>query len=227
MSNTGLRTALLALVQRDLKLAYRHRGALAYPLLFFVIVTSLFPLAVGSTPEVLRNIGPGVIWVASLLATLLGLETLFRSDYEDGSLEQIILSPHSISVLVFVKVAGHWLLTGLPLLIISPLLAFMMHMDASTLKILCLSLLLGTATLSLIGAVGVALTVSLQRGGLLLTLLVLPLYVPVLIFGANAVHSAANGLAVLGQLYMLGAMLALSIVLIPIAIAAALRASLN
>ena len=169
MSNTGLGTALLALMQRDLKLAYRHRGALAYPLLFFVIVTSLFPLAVGSTPEVLRNIGPGVIWVAALLATLLGLETLFRSDYEDGSLEQIILSPHSISVLVFAKVAAHWLLTGLPLLIISPLLAFMMHMDASTLKTLCLSLLLGTPTLSLIGAVGVALTVSLQRGGLLLT----------------------------------------------------------
>ena len=128
---------------------------------------------------------------------------------------------------MFAKVAAHWLLTGLPLLIISPLLAFMMHMDASTLKTLCLSLLLGTPTLSLIGAVGVALTVSLQRGGLLLTLLVLPLYVPVLIFGANAVHSAANGLAVLGQLYMLGAMLALSIVLVPIAIAAALRASLN
>ncbi len=227
MSNTGLGTALLALIQRDLKLAYRHRGALAYPVLFFVIVTSLFPLAVGSSPEVLRNIGPGVIWVASLLATLLGLETLFRSDYEDGSLEQIALSPHSISVLVFAKVATHWLLTGLPLLIISPLLAFMMHMDASTLKTLCLSLLLGTPTLSLIGAVGVALTVSLQRGGLLLTLLVLPLYVPVLIFGANAVHAAANGLAVLGQLYMLGAMLALSIVLVPIAIAAALRASLN
>jgi heme exporter protein B len=196
-------------------------------LLFFVIVTSLFPLAVGSTPEVLRNIGPGVIWVASLLATLLGLETLFRSDYEDGSLEQIILSPHSISVLVLAKVAAHWLLTGLPLLIISPLLAFMMHMDASALKTLCLSLLLGTPTLSLIGAVGVALTVSLQRGGLLLTLLVLPLYVPVLIFGANAVHSAANELAVLGQLYMLGAMLSLSIVLVPIAITAALRASLN
>ena len=221
MSNTGLGNALLALMQRDLKLAYRHRGALAYPLLFFVIVTSLFPLAVGSTPDMLGNIGPGVIWVASLL------ETLFRSDYEDGSLEQIILSPHSISVLVFAKVAAHWLLTGLPLLIISPLLAFMMHMDASTLKTLCLSLLLGTPTLSLIGAVGVALTVSLQRGGLLLTLLVLPLYVPVLIFGANAVHSAANGLAILGQLYMLGAMLALSIVLVPIAIAAALRASLN
>ena len=130
-------------------------------------------------------------------------------------------------MLVFAKVAAHWLLTGLPLLIISPLLAFMMHMDTSTLKTLWLSLLLGTPTLSLIGAVGVALTVSLQRGGLLLTLLVLPLYVPVLIFGANAVHSAANGLAVLGQLYMLGAMLALSIVLVPIAIAAALRASLN
>ena len=227
MSNTTLGTALLALIERDLKLAYRHRGALAYPLLFFVIVISLFPLAVGSTPEVLRNIGPGVIWVAALLATLLGLETLFRSDYEDGSLEQIILSPHSNSVLVFAKVAAHWLLTGLPLLIISPLFAFMMHMDAPTLKILYLSLLLGTPTLSLIGAVGVALTVSLQRSGLLLTLLVLPLYVPVLIFGANTVHSAANGLPVLGQLYMLGAMLSLSIVLVPIAITAALRASLN
>ena len=227
MSNTGLGTALLTLIQRDIKLAYRHRGALAYPLLFFVIVISLFPLAVGSTPEVLRNIGPGVIWVAALLATLLGLETLFRSDYEDGSLEQIILSPHPVSVLIFSKIAAHWLLTGLPLLIISPILAYMLQLDLSTTTTLCISLLLGTPTLSLIGAIGVALTVGLQRGGLLLALLVLPLYVPVLIFGANAVHSTAHGLDALGQHYMLGALLALSIVLVPIAIAAALRTSLS
>ena len=220
-------TALLALTQRDLTLAYRRRGELANPILFFVIVTSLFPMSDGPAPEQLRNIGPGVIWVASLLATLLALEALFRSDYEDGSLEQITLSPHPVSVLAFAKVAVHWLITGLPLLIVSPLLALLMQMDSSTMKTLFFSLLLGTPTLSLIGAVAAALTVGLKRGGLLLTLLVLPLYVPVLIFGTSAVHSAAHGLAVAGQFYALGALLALSIVLAPIAIAAALRASLN
>jgi heme exporter protein B len=184
-------------------------------------------MGVGPAPEQLRNIGPGVIWVASLLATLLALEALFRSDYEDGSLEQITLSPHPVSVLAFAKVAVHWLITGLPLLIVSPLLALLMQMDSSTMKTLFFSLLLGTPTLSLIGAVAAALTVGLKRGGLLLTLLVLPLYVPVLIFGTSAVHSAAHGLAVAGQFYALGALLALSIVLAPIAIAAALRASLN
>ena len=227
MSHIGLGTALLALTQRDLTLAYRRRGELANPILFFVIVTSLFPMGVGPAPEQLRNIGPGVIWVASLLATLLALEALFRSDYEDGSLEQITLSPHPVSVLAFAKVAVHWLITGLPLLIVSPLLALLMQMDSSTMKTLFFSLLLGTPTLSLIGAVAAALTVGLKRGGLLLTLLVLPLYVPVLIFGTSAVHSAAHGLAVAGQFYALGALLALSIVLAPIAIAAALRASLN
>ena len=227
MRRIGLGTALLALTQRDLTLAYRRRGELANPILFFVIVTSLFPMGVGPAPEQLRNIGPGVIWVASLLATLLALEALFRSDYEDGSLEQITLSPHPVSVLAFAKVAVHWLITGLPLLIVSPLLALLMKMDNSTMKTLFFSLLLGTPTLSLIGAVAAALTVGLKRGGLLLTLLVLPLYVPVLIFGTSAVHSAAHGLAVAGQFYALGALLALSIVLAPIAIAAALRASLN
>lgn len=227
MRRIGLGTALLALTQRDLTLAYRRRGELANPILFFVIVTSLFPMGVGPAPEQLRNIGPGVIWVASLLATLLALEALFRSDYEDGSLEQITLSAHPVSVLAFAKVAVHWLITGLPLLIVSPLLALLMQMDSSTMKTLFFSLLLGTPTLSLIGAVAAALTVGLKRGGLLLTLLVLPLYVPVLIFGTSAVHSAAHGLAVAGQFYALGALLALSIVLAPIAIAAALRASLN
>ena len=227
MRRIGLGTALLALTQRDLTLAYRRRGELANPILFFVIVTSLFPMGGGPAPEQLRNIGPGVIWVASLLATLLALEALFRSDYEDGSLEQITLSPHPVSVLAFAKVAVHWLITGLPLLIVSPLLALLMQMDSSTMKTLFFSLLLGTPTLSLIGAVAAALTVGLKRGGLLLTLLVLPLYVPVLIFGTSAVHSAAHGLAVAGQFYALGALLALSIVLAPIAIAAALRASLN
>ena len=227
MSRIGLGTALLALAQRDLTLAYRRRGELANPILFFVFVTSLFPMGVGPAPEQLRNIGPGVIWVASLLATLLALEALFRSDYEDGSLEQITLSPHPVSVLAFAKVAVHWLITGLPLLIVSPLLALLMQMDSSTMKTLFFSLLLGTPTLSLIGAVAAALTVGLKRGGLLLTLLVLPLYVPTLIFGTSAVHSAAHGLAVAGQFYALGALLALSIVLAPIAIAAALRASLN
>jgi heme exporter protein B len=210
-----------------LKLVFRRRSELANPILFYLIVISLFPLGVGPASEQLREIAPGIIWIAALLATLLALDALFRSDYEDGSLEQLILSPHPVSVLAFAKVGVHWLVTGLPLLIVTPLLALLMQLDSTTTKTLLLSLLIGTPTLSLIGAVGVALTVGLQRGGLLLTLVVLPLYVPVLIFGAEAVRAAASGLPAIGQLYALGAILALAMVLTPLATAAALRVSLN
>ena len=227
MNRIDLGNVLVALVRRDLKIVYRRRSELANPILFYLIVISMFPLGLSPASEQLREIAPGVIWVAALLATLLALEVLFRSDYEDGSLEQMILSPHPVSMLAFAKVGVHWLATGLPLLVVTPLLALLMQLDSNTTKTLLLSLLIGTPTLSLIGAVGVALTVGLQRSSLLLTLVILPLYVPVLIFGANAVQAAASGLSAIGQIYALSAMLALAVVLAPLATAAALRASLS
>ena len=227
MNRIDLGNVLVALVRRDLKIVYRRRSELANPILFYLIVISMFPLGLSPASEQLREIAPGVIWVAALLATLLALEVLFRSDYEDGSLEQMILSPHPVSMLAFAKVGVHWLATGLPLLVVTPLLALLMQLDSNTTKTLLLSLLIGTPTLSLIGAVGVALTVGLQRSSLLLTLVILPLYVPVLIFGTNAVQAAASGLSAIGQIYALSAMLALAVVLAPLATAAALRASLS
>jgi len=227
MKRTGLSVVLFALASRDLKIAYRRRGDIVNPIIFFVIVTSLFPMGIGPGPEQLKNIGAGLIWITCLLATLLALEPLFRSDFEDGSLEQMVISSYPLATIAIAKVIAHWLITGLPVLFISPLLALTMQMDSIAITALTLSLLLGTPILSLIGAIGAALTVGLKRGGLLTTLLVLPLYVPILIFGSSSVHAAAYGQSFLGQLYVLGAILALSAVLAPIAIAAALRASLN
>lgn len=227
MSTPTLSQALGAMLRRDLRLAFRNRGELANPLLFYIIVITLFPFGVGSEPSRLGEIAPGIIWVAALLATLLAMDRIFRSDFEDGSLEQLVLSPHPLSVLVLGKVCVHWILTGLPLMLITPLLGVLMHLPSELLDTLLLSLLLGTPTLSLIGAIGVALTVGVRRGGMLLTLLVLPLYVPVLIFGANVVQAAAADLSTSGQFYVLGALLTLSLTLSPLATAAALRISLN
>ncbi len=224
---TSLGGAFLHVLRRDLKLAYRHRGELANPLLFFVIAVSLFPFGIGSEETTLARIAPGVIWVTALLATLLALEGMFRSDFEDGTLEQMLLTPYPVSVLVLAKVIAHWLVTGLPLILLSPLLAVLLRLPTEALGTLLGSLALGTPTLSLIGAIGVALTVGVRRGGLLLTLLVLPLYVPVLIFGATVVHNAAAGLETAGQLYLLAALLMLALSLSPLATAAALRISLN
>lgn len=224
---TSLGGAFLHVLRRDLKLAYRHRGELANPLLFFVIAVSLFPFGIGSEATTLARIAPGVIWVTALLATLLALEGMFRSDFEDGTLEQMLLTPYPVSVLVLAKVIAHWLVTGLPLILLSPLLAVLLRLPTEALGTLLGSLALGTPTLSLIGAIGVALTVGVRRGGLLLTLLVLPLYVPVLIFGATVVHNAAVGLETAGQLYLLAALLMLALSLSPLATAAALRISLN
>ncbi len=224
---TSLGGAFLHVLRRDLKLAYRHRGELANPLLFFVIAVSLFPFGISSEATTLARIAPGVIWVTALLATLLALEGMFRSDFEDGTLEQMLLTPYPVSVLVLAKVIAHWLVTGLPLILLSPLLAVLLHLPTEALGTLLGSLVLGTPTLSLIGAIGVALTVGVRRGGLLLTLLVLPLYVPVLIFGATVVHNAAAGLDTAGQFYLLAALLMLALSLSPLAAAAALRISLN
>ncbi|RCX32216.1 heme exporter protein CcmB [Thioalbus denitrificans] len=227
MNEPSLTRAFTLLLRRDLTLAFRHRSELANPLLFFVIVISLFPMGVSPESRVLQMIAPGVIWVAALLATMLSLDMMFRSDYEDGSLEQLLLSPHPVSVLVLAKVLAHWLVTGLPLLVLAPLLGVLLFLPIEAMPALVASLALGTPLLSLIGSIGMALTVGLRRSGVLLSLLVLPLYVPVLIFGANAVDAAAAGLPVTGQMYFLGAMLVLALSLSPLATAASLRISVS
>ena len=227
MNKTGIFNAFLTVLKRDLTLAFRTRSEMVNPLLFFIMVISLFPLAVSPDPEVLRSLAPGVIWVAALLATLLSLDSLFRSDFDDGALEQLLLSVHPISVLVLAKVLAHWLVTGIPLLLLAPLLAVLLHLPSESIPTLLATLALGGPVLSLVGSIGVALTVGLRRGGVLLSLLILPLYIPVLIFAANAVSNAAAGLQIAGQLYFLAALLALSLTLAPIATAAALRISLR
>jgi len=211
------------LLIRDLRLALRNRHELANPLIFFVLVVSLFPLAVTPTPEALRAMAPGVIWVSALLAVLLSLDRLFKQDYDDGSLDQLMLSPNPLMILVLAKVLAHWLLTGLPLVLIAPLLGLFMSLPIEAVDVLVYSLLLGTPVLSLVGAIGVSLTVAVNRGGVLLSLIILPLYIPILIFGANAVDVAADGASVRGQLLFLGAVLALALSLAPLATAVALR----
>jgi len=219
--------AFFAIVRRDLLLAFRRRSEIANPLLFFVLVITLFPLGIGARPQLLQAIAPGIIWVSALLAAMLSLDGLFRSDFDDGSLEQMLLSPHPTSVLVLAKITAHWLVTGLPLLLIAPLLAVFLGVPQPAIGVLLLTLLLGTPVLSLIGAIGVALTVGLRRGGMILSLLVLPLYVPVLIFAGNAVEMAASGLAVAAQINILIALLLLSLALAPWPAAAALKMSMD
>lgn len=219
--------ACAALLRRDLVLVWRRRGDALTPLLFALIVVALFPLAIGAQQDTLRHVAVGVVFVATLLAGLLALDTLFRSDYEDGSLEQLVLSPHPLSLLLACKIAVHWLTTALPLIAISPLLGELLFLDPALRKLLPLALLLTTPLLSLIGAVCVALTVGMQRSGMLLALLVLPLYVPVLIFGAGACNAAQMGLPFLAPLLWLAAGLVLALVLAPLACAAALRISIS
>lgn len=227
MSSQSLSRAFLLLLKRDLTLALRHRSEIANPLLFFVLVATLFPLAIGADTQILKAVAPGVIWVAALLASLLSLDGMFRSDFEDGSLEQFMLSAHPVSLLVIAKVVAHWLVTGLPLLAIAPLLGVFLSLPNEAIGVLLITLAMGTPILSLIGSVGVALTVGLRRGGIILSLLVLPLYVPVLIFASSAVETAAAGIPVSAQFSILGAMLALALSLAPLATAASLRISLS
>ena len=223
----NLFNAFTAIVRRDLVLAMRRRSEIANPVLFFILVITLFPLGIGAQPKLLQAIAPGIIWVSALLATMLSLDGLFRSDFDDGSLEQILLSPHPTSVLVLGKITAHWLTTGLPLILVAPLLAVFLGMPDQSLGVLLLTLLLGTPILSLIGAVGVALTVGLRRGGMILSLLVLPLYVPVLIFASNAVDMTSSGLPVNAQINILVSMLFMALVLAPWPAAAALKMSIN
>ncbi len=222
---SGIPHAFLTLLKRDLLLAVRKRNEVVNPILFFIIVVSLFPLGVGPDRSLLQTLAPGVIWVAALLATLLSLESMFRSDFEDGALEQMLLCPYPVTFLVHAKVLAHWLVTGLPLMLITPLLGVLMAVPPQAMGTLLITLALGTPVLSLVGAIGVALTVGLRRGGALLSLLVLPLYIPVLIFAANAVQASAANLPITGQLYVLGALLLLALTLAPIATAAALKIS--
>ena len=219
--------ALRVLLCSDMTLVYRKRGEAATPLLFFVIVTALFPLGLSPQPELLRTIAPGVVWVAALLAALIGQDGLFKRDYEDGSLEQLVLSPLPLPLLALTRVLSHWLTAGLPLVILSPLMGMLLAYPENAMPVLALGLLLGTLVLSILGAVGAALTVGLRQSGMLLPVLVLPLAVPVLIFGAQAAAQAARGEDPAGALYLLAAMLALSFSLGPFAIAAALRVSLE
>ncbi len=214
-----------ATLRRDLLLALRHRAEMVNPLVFFLIAITLIPLGVSPETKTLAAIAPGLIWVMALLATLLSLDGLFRSDFEDGSLEQMLISPQPLYFTVLAKVMVHWLVTGLPLTLMSPLLGVMLALPSGGYLPLCITLLLGTASMSLIGAVGAALTVALRKGGLLLSLIVMPLYVPVLIFGASAVHNAVSGSVINSQLAVLGAFLAMAVVLAPLAAAGALRVS--
>ncbi len=227
MSTPSLSHVFATVLKRDLTLAYRRRQDLVNPMIFFVIVVSLFPLGVSPEKTFLQEAGAGVVWVAALLATLLSLDSLFRSDYEDGSLEQLILTPQPLFLIVLAKITSHWLVTGVPLLILSPVLGVMMHLEFETIKALMLTLLLGTPVLSLIGAIGAALTVGLRSGGVLISLLILPLYIPILIFGTGTVQAASNMLPIDGYIALMGAILALSLTLSPIAAAAALRISLS
>ncbi|WP_409523381.1 heme exporter protein CcmB [Nitrincola sp. MINF-07-Sa-05] len=220
-------SVLLATIRRELLLAFRRRSDLVNPLIFFLMVATLFPLGISPEPSVLTLLAPGVVWVAALLATLLSMDSLFRSDFDDGSLEQILLSPQPLFMVVLGKVMAHWIMTGLPLTLIAPVLGIMLFLPTEGMGGLMLSLLLGTPTLSLIGAIGAALTVGLRKGGVLISLLVLPLYIPVLIFGTAAVEAAVTGLPVAGHLALLGALLALGFSLAPLAIAAALRISVS
>jgi heme exporter protein B len=216
-------SAFLALLGRDLRLALRSPGDSATVLLFFVLAIVLFPFGVGPEPQVLARIAAGVVWVTALLASLLALERLFQLDAEDGALDLIVLAPAPLEILVLAKILAHWLTTGLPLVIVAPLLALMLQLAPEGYGVLAISLALGTPSLSLIGAIGAALTLGARRGTVLLPLLVLPLYIPVLIFGAAAVDAVTHGLPARPHLLLLAAILAAALVLAPWTIAASLR----
>ncbi len=219
--------SLLAVIGRDLLIAARRKSEVLTALFFFVIVASLFPLGIGPEPVLLKKIAPGVLWVAALLASMLSLQRMFATDYADGTLEQMALSPSPFGLLVAGKVVAHWLVSGLPLVVLAPVLGIQFDLDAGALGVLMLALLIGTPLLSLIGAIGAALTLGVRGGGVLLSLLVLPLYVPALIFGAGAVEAHISGLGAAGHLSLLAALLALAVFFAPWATTAALRIALE
>ncbi len=215
------------LLRRQLVLAVRRPIEIANPLLFFAMVVALFPLGLGPDPKHLASFAAGILWIIALLSNLLTSDSVFRSDYDDGSLEQLLLSPQPLYFSVLAYIGAHWLLTGALLALVSPLFALMLNLPSQALPTLFLSLLLGSGVMSLVGGIGAALTVGLKRGGMLISLLILPLYMPVLIFGSAAVRAAVDGVPVAAHLAVLGAMLSLAIALAPLAMAAGLRISVD
>lgn len=223
----GMPRVMWAVLQREVALGMRQKGEVLTPLMFFAVVASLFPLGVGSESQLLLRMAPGVLWVSALLAAMLSLQRMFATDHADGSLEQMLLSPTPLGLLVLAKALAHFLLSGLPLVFIAPLLGIQFGLDARALGILMLTLLLGIPSLSLIGSIGAALTLGVRGGGVLLSLLILPLYIPILIFGAGAVEADAAGLSMSAHLSLLAAMLVLSLFFTPLATATALRISIE
>ncbi len=223
----GIGQAFLATIKRDLLVAFKRRNDILNPLMFFLIVVTLFPLGISPDPAELGPIAGGVVWVSALLASLLSLDNLYRADYEDGSLEQLLLCPQPLYFLVLAKNISHWLISGLPVVLLSPALAYMLYLPGEAYGVLMLSLLLGTPVLSLFGSIGVALTVGLGSRGLILAVIVLPLSMPVLIIGALAVNNSTAGLPIASHMALLGAFLAVALTLAPLASAAALRISVS
>ena len=227
MKKSTMLDLLVLVIRRDLVLAMRRRADVLTTLIFFVMVVSLFPLGVGPELDMLRKMAAGVLWVAALLASMLSLGRLFSADYLDGTLEQMMLAPQSLSMLVLGKMTAHWMVSGLPLVLMAPVLGLQFDMSARALGVLIVGLLLGTPILSMVGAIGAALTLGLRGGGVLLSLLVLPLCIPVLIFGTGAVEAVSSGLSVASHLSLLGALLVLALVFTPWVTAQALRISME
>jgi heme exporter protein B len=227
MKKYGLLDLLVLVIKRDLVLAMRRRADVLTTLIFFVMVVSLFPLGVGPELNMLRKMAPGVLWVAALLSSMLSLGRLFSADYLDGTLEQMMLAPQSLSMLVLGKMTAHWMVSGLPLVLLAPVLGLQFDMSVQAIGVLMLGLMLGTPILSMLGAIGAALTLGLRGGGVLLSLLVLPLCIPVLIFGTGAVEAVSSGLSIASHLSLLGALLVLALVFTPWVTAQALRISME
>ena len=227
MNAPGLLEAFRLQVARDLRLGFRNVGQAINPIMFFLMVTTLFPLALNPMPQLLATVAPGVVWVAALLSSLLAAENLFRQDVEDGTMEQLALSPQPLPLMLLAKVFTHWMMTGLPLVIVSPLVGYSLFLPSSAVPTTMAALALATPTLSLVGGTMAALTVGLKRGGGLMSLLILPVVMPALIFGARATDLAATGLEPAGALYLLAALMFLALGLTPFAMASAMRISLD
>lgn len=218
---------MCCVITRDLQLYFQRRGEYLIPLLFFIIVISLFPMGLGPDPKLLSRIAPAVIWVAVVLSLLMSLDSFFRQDYQEGSLEQFVLSPYPLSLLLLGKAIAHWIVIGIPLLILAPIFSILLQGSTTGLEVLALTLILGIPTLSLMGSIGAALTIGLSGGGLLLAVLVLPLMMPIVIFGASAVAAAIEGMPFYSELWLLGALFVLVLVAGPVALSAAVRTSLG
>jgi len=224
---TSTSAAFVATLKRDLLIAYKRKHDVVNPFMFFLIVATLFPIGISPEPERLGEIAAGVLWISALLAAMLSMDSLYRADYEDGSLELLLLSPHPLYFMVLAKNIAHWLVSGLPVVLVSPLIAYMLNLPDASYFAVCITLLMGTPILSLLGSIGVALTVGLGSRGLILAVITLPMSVPVLIAGTMAVQQTLNGASLGGYLAIMGALLLASVALAPLASAAALRISVN